>query len=108
RNYRLYQDLLNGGQYLEWAVIALFYAALQLVDAHATQNGRSLSVDHVERRRYVRDRLRSIWYQYGNLENASRECRYELRQPSEAEVLRFHDRDFKHIEAQLRNRGIGL
>jgi len=107
-NYSLFQVLQAGGAHLDWAVTVLFYTALQLVDAHGVQNGWVVSNDHEARRGYVKNRLASIRYQYRNLEDASRDARYELWMPDAQDVQEYHDREFKHIEAQLRNRGIGL
>lgn len=86
----------------------LFYAALQLVDAHAVQNEHVLSAEHQARRLYVQNRLTSIHPHYRRLEGVSRYARYQMQAPTADELQGFHDREFQHIAAQLRNRGIGL
>lgn len=50
--------------------------------------------------------LISIRRAYKDLEDASRDCRYETRIPDDALLGSYHDREFQHIQAQLRNRGI--
>ncbi|HTE20792.1 MAG TPA: hypothetical protein VK689_20695 [Armatimonadota bacterium] len=107
-NYSLFERLRGEGIFLDWAVTVLFYTALQLVDAHAAHNGYSASSDHMERRRYVWRYLRPVHARYRDFEDASRDTRYDLRRPTDQEVQRHLEREFRHLEAQLRSRGIAL
>jgi hypothetical protein len=107
-NYALYRKLADEGEYLDWALTTLFYASLQLVDAHAAQNEHPLASEHQARRLYIRNYLRSIHQHYRRLETASQDARYELLFPDELELQRYHDLEFQHIAAQLRNRSIAL
>lgn len=110
-NYALFQELLADGT-LDWAVTVLFYSAPQLVDAWFVEYGFGVPRDHQERRLWVRQHLRFLWDRgrtpYRDLEDASRDARYNLREFTPEQVQRLHDREFGHIEAQMRNRGVGL
>ena len=108
RAYECYEHLVNDGQFLEWAVTALFYAALHLVLAHATREGHTLSEDHTAIRRYLDRHLTSIQSTYRTLFDASRDTRYRCVLPDVARVQRLHDGPFQQIVGQLRRRGISL
>jgi hypothetical protein len=108
RNYRCYERLRLDGEFLDWAVTALFYTALHLVLAHAAQHGHSLTDDHGAIRRYVDRYLVSIRRTYRELFDASRDTRYLGLIPDAAAVGKYHDGQYRQIETQLRNRGVSL
>jgi hypothetical protein len=108
-NHALYERLASEGQFRDWAIVLLFYAALHLVQAHAIQHGEPLRpTSHEARREYVSRRLASFARHYTRLRRLSEDARYERWMPDEQQVRDAHDRDFQHIVAQLRNRGISL
>ena len=110
-NFALYEQLRGEGK-LDWAVTLLFYSALQLVDAWLVQNGHGTPPDHDRRRKLIMRYLSCIWDRrrthYKDLEDASRDARYNLAVFSDAQVQNLHDREFGHIKAQMANRDIRL
>ena len=108
RNYDLYRKLRSEGEFLDWALTVLFYSALHLVTAHACEEHAALDNDHASLRRYVAQNLLSLRRAYKDLEDASRDCRYEMRIPDDATLESYHEREFRHIQAQMRNRGIAF
>lgn len=112
RNYQFFQDLYRGGSKdgfrLDWAVTALFYSAVHLVNAHSEEFGQGMFIDHSDRMSYVFRCLRPIGRSYSDLCDFSRDTRYRLVQPQAAEVKSYHDREFKHIVTFLEKKGIPL
>jgi hypothetical protein len=100
-NYGLYETLRNEGSYTDWAVTALFYAALHLVEAHAIEHDHPLDPTHLGRRAYLWRYLPQVASRYRRLEDASREARYELWHPSLEELLTLHTSLFRAIETRL-------
>ena len=104
-NYRLFERLRADGEFLDWCVTALFYAALQLVDAYAAENNEPEFPDHVQRRDYIRAEMQSVWVSYRRLEEASRRARYRLWFPTNMEIEHLL-KDFERTEGWLRARGL--
>jgi hypothetical protein len=69
----------------EWAMTALFYAALHYAQAAFVFLGVSPS-DHTERKRALRTTFRSVAPVYEALEDASRRARYECDKPQPGEL----------------------
>jgi hypothetical protein len=109
-NYRLYQQLKDGGEFLDWALTLLFYTALHLVQAYACQHGPWEPADHGQRRDYIRERLRRIFFDYRDLQDRSENMRYDLWMAAPDEVQEWHDQQFARIAAYLGSatRGIRL
>lgn len=78
----------------EWAMTILFYAALHYAQAGFAFLGTSPG-DHMERKKALRTRFRSVAPVYESLEDASRRARYECEkpQPSELQKAKEHLRD---------------
>lgn len=107
-NYRLYLHLQAEGQFLDWAITLLFYTALHLVQAHAAQFGPWVPENHEERRAYIREQLNRLFYDYRDLEDRSRDMRYDLYPTTAEEVQSWHDLQFGRIVGFLARRGIRL
>ena len=105
RNYRLYEQLRGAGEFLDWAVTGLFYAASHLVDAHATQAREPRFRDHMDRRDYVSVALRPVERQYRRLESGTRSARYQMWLPANAD-LENALRDFNRVAGHLRSQEI--
>jgi hypothetical protein len=86
----------------------LFYAALHLVQAHAEQFGPWVPQDHEERNSYLRENLNRIYYDYRDLQDRSRDMRYDLYPTTAEEVQAWHNLQFGRIAGHLRRRGISL
>src|ERR1041385_2462328 len=76
-----YRRLMDAEIY-EWAITALFYTALHLVDAWLIHNGIDKPEDRGERHNLIRQPLGCIWSHqrpdYRVLEAASRNARYKM------------------------------
>src|SRR4051812_43064126 len=109
-NVALHEMLLSepSGRFLDWAVVALFYAALHLVEAHARHSRHDLGDNHKEVRDYIDRHLASIRRQYRDLFDASRDARYLCWNPPVDEVRRLRAIEYSHVQAQLRNRGVSV
>jgi hypothetical protein len=113
QNYKLYQELKQGGEYLDWAVTVLFYAALHLVQAYLVETAPSeadIPADHVARDSAIWRRLRPIVNQYSFLKTRSTWARYTLTRPkpTRAVLEQFESRQFAGIVAELGRLGITL
>ena len=84
KNERLYENLI-GTEFNDWAVVALFYAALHYVDAFFLQESNSTPQNHGERNRRLRNNaaLDQIRSHYLDLYALSIRARYELDPVSE-------------------------
>lgn len=104
-NYQRYERLLQTPEDTGWALVALFYAALHLVQAHAVTKcallQEPLPENHNERMKYVVRHLGRSEWDYQDLENASKTVRYNLWEPTPAEVARYHDQEFARIRTHL-------
>ena len=105
KDYERYQRWLQMPVDEGWAVVALFYAALHLVQAHAiAKSGRLQELvpeNHNERIKYVKNHLGRIEGEYVRLEEASKLVRYDLWQPTPEEAATYHDQEFARIKAHL-------
>ena len=109
----LFRKLRTEGEFPDWAVTALFYAAMHLVQAHfveAAQSGFDVPRSHSERNTAVRLRLPTIDPNYTLLYNRSQWARYHVNKPDPTpEVLQTLDADhFKPIQDALEALGISL
>ena len=90
RNTVVAQRLTQFGDY-DWAVIALFYASLHLVQTYLVRKGIDVR-NHAQRNREIirDDEVRLVYNSYRELRNYSEAARYECRQFSleEFEVIR--------------------
>ncbi len=104
-NYQRYQRFLQTPEDAGWALVVLFYAALQLVQAHAiAKSGRlqePLPANHNERIKYVKKHLGRMEADYIALEEASKLVRYALWQPTSEEAATYHDQEFARIRTHL-------
>lgn len=109
-NFELYQKLRSERTHLDWAITLLFYTALHLVQSYACQHGPWVPRDHYERARFVNEELRPIYHPYRDLEDRSKNMRYDLHETTTAEVEAWHDVEFQRIAAHLgtNRRGIRL
>lgn len=105
-NFRLYERPRGDGGFLNWAIVVLFYAALQLVDAYNAQTGGPLFRDHSERRMYLQLDLAAVWLEYRRLEDESRDCRYRQWHPTNLDVEQSLKR-FQRISGHLDTQGVG-
>ncbi len=109
RNYCLYERWLE--QEPSWALVLLFYSAVHLVQAHAinlaSTNPRIIvPADHLQRRRYIMERLRRIIADYGELQAASEHVRYSLVRYSREEALSYYAEEFSRVVEDLHNKGV--
>jgi hypothetical protein len=110
QHYQTYVRLKNGGQDLDFAVVALFYTALHLVEAYFVEHHGYPTRDHQRRRDRVGALLTPLFQHYRTLEDKSQDARYEpdhlpftAEEVQELEVL-----DFTPLVAGLKARGISL
>src|SRR5437588_7560509 len=83
-NYRLYQELKQGGQHLDWAVTVLFYTALHLAEAYLAETISSAFArpkGHEERSAAIRKHLPQIYGDYQFLRTRSTWARYHVQKP---------------------------
>jgi uncharacterized protein (UPF0332 family) len=106
RNRELAEGLAASADY-DWAVTALFYSALHLVQAYSLTQGAIVS-NHSERARWMRGRrdMTVIAEDYHILRGRSEDARYDCRNFSgrQYEDLREHEFDqvSRHIASLLR------
>jgi hypothetical protein len=108
RNYALYQRLTAGEQDLDWAVTALFYTAVHLLQAFAAGNGLPLLPGHREREGFLSTHCWAALGPYLKLYRASNETRYKLRYPTLSQVLNYHDEHFRAFQTLLAEQGTEL
>ena len=113
RNFAAYQRLRDGGADLDWAIVALFYTALHLVQAYFVESATSgfdIPRDHEQRRDRILLKLLPIFHDYRRLQTASHDLRYDpdCAPPSIDEVRRLEEQPMARIGAELRARGITL
>jgi uncharacterized protein (UPF0332 family) len=108
QNLRFAQSFdLDTTPYLDWVVVAYFYAALHLVDALLFEKEHLNPDNHEIRRAYVREKsyLRGISIEYRNLKDRSEDARYRLltltRSKIEREVIPAYRAIEQHIIPQL-------
>jgi hypothetical protein len=112
RNEDLYEYLGRATPpYYEWQVVALFYSALHYVDAYLATLSLPNGVhpgSHSERNYLVRVEafLRGLWVDYRELQDRSRDARYDLVsfRPTDVRDLRLtaHARIQGQVRRKLR------
>ena len=103
KNERLYEVLL-GTEFNDWAVTALFYAALHYVDAYIASS-TGVSPSNHSARNYLVDSVPSltdISRAYSDLYRLSRDVRYEIFSVSTDATLRVRSQRFDPIRAHIR------
>jgi hypothetical protein len=104
-NHQRYQRFLQTPEDTGWALVALFYAALHLVQAHAITKcalvQEAVPGNHNERIKYLGRHLGRLEFDYEALEKASKIVRYNLWQPTAEEVTRYHNQEFTRIRTHL-------
>jgi hypothetical protein len=113
RNYKVYLDLKQKGEHLDWAVVVLFYTALHLVQAYLVENAKTkfdIPEDHRARDPCIWRKLRPIYNQYNTLLSRSKTARYD---PSSAvttpqELQECELQQFARIAAELSALGVKL
>jgi hypothetical protein len=72
---------LNDNTRAEWATVALFYAAVHLVEAHLDRSLGYHSPNHIDRKKAMAKipGLRPCFGEYAHLEMLSENCRYGVR-----------------------------
>ena len=103
KNERLYEILL-GTEFNDWAVTALFYAALHYVDAYIASS-TGVSPSNHSARNYLVDSAPSlivISQAYSNLYRLSRDVRYEIFPVSTDAARRAKEQRFDPIRTHLR------
>lgn len=101
--------LLIQVSYPEWAVIALFYAAMHYVEAfffvQKTARGLPQHYDtHVDRRKAIAQRAKRIYVDYETLFGDSLAARYKYEHFSSDDVDSLRDTEFKAVKAYIVNR----
>ena len=93
------RDTLNAADFCDWEAIAVYYAALHLVDAKLANHGVH-PPDHAARRKAVAQHLNLILREYLALEQLARQARYEAgTQITEADVAKARNRWYSNISA---------
>lgn len=62
-------------QHPDWAVVVLFYCALQMVEVLAAAENRH-NTDHAVRNQWVKERFSTLWKHYRVLQQESEKTRY--------------------------------
>lgn len=79
------------GDFSDWTVIAMFYAAVHIVEAVRQYNNNENSTDHNDRDRYLRDNYyefgRDALRDYSRLKSLAHKARYSTIDLSSDEVL---------------------
>jgi hypothetical protein len=107
-NFRLYRQLCADAAYVDWALVLLFYSALQLIQAHLVEtaaSGFDIPHGHDKRRAEIQRRLAHLWDFYWRLDNASMKARYRqdlCPDPTSEEVEVHYREDFLPILNDLR------
>ena len=109
-NYRRYKRFLQTPEDTSWALVALFYSALHLVQAHAITKcaltHEAVPTSHNERIKYVAKHLGRVEQDYGRLEDISKAVRYDLWRSTPEENARCHDETFTRIRTHLATQNI--
>ena len=105
-NYQRYENSLDQQEYLNWAIVFLFYSAVLLINAYAAAKHPDRNfTSHYERDEYVRDNLKVIYNRYNILEGASRNARYELVRYDRNRTVQMHNNAFNGIRVELKTLG---
>ena len=103
KNERLYESLV-GTEFNDWAITALFYAALHYVDAYFVSQTGVRPPNHNLRNRLVDRTLHRarVSPAYRELYRLSRKVRYETPSVSTDEAMQVNARLFDPIRAHIR------
>lgn len=97
------------GRHNDWAVTALFYAALHYVDMYFVAHGPPYSFPaHSKRNQAIQNQLTPIWMDYRVLLDESRYARYDGASYTDQDVDDFRRNELERIKAHLRQRGIRI
>jgi hypothetical protein len=110
-DYGLYQELKRRGEYLDWAVTALFYTALHLAEAGLAEHfPRGGLKSHAQRDSAIYRDLRPIYAEYDQLHTRSNWARYHPQKPKPTPELlqRYETEWFARIADHLSQLGITL
>ncbi|HEV8574210.1 MAG TPA: hypothetical protein VGR43_05820 [Dehalococcoidia bacterium] len=111
-NHGLFQHLRADGRYPDWAVTALFYAALHLVEAYLveTSTGFDGTRDHLQRDSQIGLKIPRVYRDYSYLQMRSQWARYRVDKPkpTPAELQRYETERFAPIVAELTRLGVEL
>jgi hypothetical protein len=111
-NFERYERFLADNRDIDWALIALFYSAVHLVQAHAERQTRTvrdpagIPGDHASRNGYVSRQLSEIYEDYMFLQSASKDARYKRIKRSRQQVEDLHDRFYEPVRSHLATRNI--
>lgn len=94
RHNRDFFETLDLNTYGDWATTVIFYEAIQYIDAHLADSyaehprtyGDYRWAQSGERDGYIQNYMRTIWPDYRELKDASRDARYECVIFSQDEV----------------------
>jgi len=85
RNEGLFEEI--GVSFSDWAMTALFYAAMHHVQAAFVQKGVSpIPTEHGSRKRAIKEHFQRVAGRYEDLEQWSRDARYECSTFSRGEL----------------------
>jgi len=112
-NFQLYRKLKDEGEFLDWAVTALFYTVLHLIQAcllDIAADAFDYPKSHEQRDAFIRRRLSEIWLPYNFLQNQRARARYHPDQPKPTplKLQQYETDQFGAIIASLERRGIQL
>lgn len=96
-------DSIDLNTYSDWAVTALFYGALQYIDAYLASVGYVDPGSHDVRDSLVRryNPTRQVVREYFRLKNFSRTARYYAGRFGAEQVRQLRSREFQRIKARM-------
>ena len=97
-------ELLATGGYHDWAITALFYSAMHLIQAYLVQSGRTAN-SHWQRRQWIRNltELRPVLAAFDELQAYSENARYECRNFSQSEFEVAESESYRTVVSHLRS-----
>ena len=105
-NYRRYERFLNNSEDVSWAIVALFYSAVHLMQAYAhAKTPANMPTTHIERGTYVWNQMKPIAAHYERLKTASEWARYDMGKFNTGQTRRIHDEAFKLILNYMSQQG---
>ncbi len=100
-NTEFAKQLMEQGDHLDWAVVAVFYSALHWVDSFLARQ-QIHPLNHEDRDRYVRrTQLRQIYNEYRRLRLSADESRYSLKPVTGEQVSRLIEADLAAIRDRV-------
>lgn len=99
-NVELHEKLLLEEAHLDWALVAIAYAALHHIDSYLDPHHPP---DHHDRERSMslHAPLRKIWPLYRVLMERSEDARYECYDPTLGEAQTYRAEYYEHIKAEI-------